>query len=53
MKKQTAGNNNFLKNVKSQCNTKIFKKASLLLNSKGESAAREYVQSFQLSTLSF
>lgn len=43
MKKQTTANNNFLKNVKKDWNEKIFKKASLILNTEGETAARKFV----------
>ena len=52
-KKQTAANNNFLKNTKIRFNHLIFKKASSVLNIEGETKAREYVQSFTKTPLSF
>ncbi len=53
MKKQTAGNNAFLKAVKKLWNTPIFKKASLLVNTEGEDAARAYVQTFTTKPLDY
>lgn len=53
MTKQTASNNKFLATVKKIWNDKIFKKASLLVNSEGEEAARQYVQQFTTKKLDY
>lgn len=53
MTKQTATNNEFLATTKETFNDRIFKKASKILNEQGESKAREYVQTFTTSPLSY
>ncbi len=53
MTKQTIANNNFLKNVKRDWNTKIFKKASELVNTEGVEAARKFVQQFTTQKLGY
>ncbi len=53
MKKQTAVNNVFLKNVKQNWNKLIFKKASTLVNTVSEEEARKYVQTFTRQTLTY
>ena len=53
MSKQTAANNKFLANVKKDWNDKIFKKASLLVNTEGEEAARKFVQQFTTQKLGY
>jgi hypothetical protein len=45
-KKQTAGNNPFLRKVKRVFNAKIYRKALDACNLTGEDAARAYVQTF-------
>ncbi len=51
--KKTAANNNFLRNTKRIFNTKIYKKALRLVNTKNETAARAYVQKFKKEPLSY
>ncbi len=46
MKKQTAANNEILRQVKALMNTKIYKKTLHLVNEQGEDAALEYLQMF-------
>jgi hypothetical protein len=46
MAKQTAANNAFLAKVKKGFNAPTYKLTLELANTKGEQAAREYVQSF-------
>ena len=46
MKKQTAANNTFLRQVKTLMNGKVYQKVLGLVNSEGENAAREYLQGF-------
>jgi len=53
MKKQTAGNNKLLKQIKKRFNHKIFAKASKIVNEKGEEAAIEYMQQFSTREISF
>ena len=53
MKKQTAGNNNFLKNVRKMWNTQVFKKAALLVNTESEDKAREFVQTLTRKPLEY
>ena len=53
MTKQTVANNDFLKNVKRDWNSKIFKKASELVNVDGEEAARKFVQQFTTEKLGY
>ena len=51
--KQTAANNEFLKNVKRDWNSKIYKKASEIINEQGEQAARQFVQQFTTKSLGY
>ena len=53
MTKQTVANNTFLKNGKRDWNDKIFKKASLLVNTESEEAARKFVQQFTTEKLGY
>lgn len=46
MKKQTAANNELLKQVKAQMNAKIYKRALQIVNEQGEYSALEYLQQF-------
>lgn len=48
MTKQTASNNELLKRVKATYNKATYKEVSKMLNEKGESAARELLNTFTL-----
>lgn len=53
MTKQTAANNKFLATVKHEWNSKIYKKALILVNTEGEEAARKFVQQFTTVKLEY
>lgn len=53
MKKQTAANNDFLKQVKKIWNEKVFQQAAKILNNEGIDAARAYVQQFTTKPLNY
>lgn len=51
--KQSAANNTFLKNVKKNFNSKIYKMALHLVNKAGEQTARQYVQQYTREKLNY
>lgn len=46
IKKQTTANNEFLRQVKTLMNKKIYKTSATLVNTEGEDSAREWLQRF-------
>lgn len=52
MSKQTAANNELLKQVKSRMNAKIYKETLRIVNDQGEYSALEYLQQFFIQPVS-